>query len=256
MAHAGTPTDLAKQPAASSGLWKPLLTAVVILAIGVALAMAIVVPVITGRAAVGAAVDTSYNQIEAQRGAWALSGATVDSAAVQKAAAAKAQAMSGVAPDTSYNTVDKFRALSGVTVDTDAIAKAAAAKAQAMSGVAADTSYNAAEKARSGAFSGKPTDRPVTPSIARHVGPTASSRKHGANGRGRTESGPFFMLSARGRVDLDRGRALADAVQRCDTVEVLDLLRHRGVGERRRPGPDVTRNVPRRPRLRGRSDNR
>ncbi len=161
MAHAGTQTDLAKQPAASSGLWKPFLTAVVILAIGVALAMATSF-IITNRAASGPAADASYNAIEKARGAWAQSGVAADTAAIEKAAAAKAQAMSGVAADTSYNSVENLRVLSGIAVDA-AIAKAAAAKAQAMSGVvdnsldaavratsgvAADTSYNAIENLR------------------------------------------------------------------------------------------------------------
>ena len=146
MAHAGTQTDLAKQPAASSGLWKPFLTAVVILAIGVALAMATSF-IITNRAAGGPAADASYNAIEKARGAWAQSGVAADTAAIEKAAAAKAQAMSGVAADTSYNSVENLRVLSGVTVDP--IAKAAAAKAQAMSGVA-DNSLDAAVRATSG----------------------------------------------------------------------------------------------------------
>lgn len=112
MAHAGTTSTSSGQ----IGLWKALLAAVVIAAIGVGMVLA--VPFITGRAASAPAVDNSYNLIEAQRGA----------------------------------------ALSGATVDSDAIAKAAAAKARAMSGVPADTTYNAAEKARSGAFSGTTID--------------------------------------------------------------------------------------------------
>jgi hypothetical protein len=114
MAHAGTTSTASGQ----TGLWKALLAAVVIAAIGIGMVLA--VPFITGgRAASAPAVDNSYNLIEAQRGA---------------------------------------AALSGVSVDTDALAKAAAAKAQAMSGVPADTSYNAAEKARGGAFSGTAID--------------------------------------------------------------------------------------------------
>ena len=124
MAHAGTQTDLAKQPAASSGLWKPFLTAVVILAIGVALAMATSF-IITNRAASGPAADAkAHNAIQKARGAWAQSGVTADTAAIEKAAAAKAQAMSGVAADTSYNSVENLRVLSYIAVDA-AIAKAA-----------------------------------------------------------------------------------------------------------------------------------
>jgi hypothetical protein len=156
MAHAGTPTGLAKQPATSSSLWKPLLTAIVILAIGFGLAMATSL-FIGSRAASGPAVDRGYDAIEKARGAWALSGTTVDtSEAVKAAAAAKARAMSGVPVDTSYTSVENLRAQSGVTVDTSydavenvralsgvtvhtstAVEKAAAAKARAMSGVPA-----------------------------------------------------------------------------------------------------------------------
>jgi hypothetical protein len=156
MAHAGTPTDLAKQPATSSSIWQSLFSAVVILAIGVALATA---ALFLSRATTAPAIDRGYDAIEAQRGAVTLSGVTADTAAIQAAAAAKARAMSGVAADTSYNAVEKLRALSGVTVDTsydaveklralsgvnvdtDAIAQAAAAKARAMSGVAVDPTY-------------------------------------------------------------------------------------------------------------------
>ena len=112
MAHAGTTSTSTGQ----TGLWKALLAAVVVAAIGIGMVLA--VPFVTGRAVSAPAVDNSYNLIEAQRGT----------------------------------------ALSGATVDSDAIAKAAAAKARAMSGVPADTSYNAAETARSGAFSGTTID--------------------------------------------------------------------------------------------------
>jgi flagellar basal body-associated protein FliL len=101
MAHAGTPTDLAKQPATSTSIWQPLFSAVVILAIAVALATA---ALFLSRASTAPAIDRGYDAIEAQRGAAALSGATVDtsSAAIQAAAAAKARAMSGVAVDPAY----------------------------------------------------------------------------------------------------------------------------------------------------------
>ena len=123
MAHAGTPTGLAQQPAASS--WKPFLSLIVILAIGVGLVIA--VPLIAGgRAATAPAVDRSYDQIESARGAATLSGVSVD---------------------TSYTSVENLRAQSGVTVNTDnAVLKAAAAKAQAMSGVAAGTAAQSARQ--------------------------------------------------------------------------------------------------------------
>jgi hypothetical protein len=117
MAHAGSPTGLAKQPATSSSLWKPLLSAIVILAIGLGLAMATSF-IIGNRAASGPAVDRSYDQIENARGVAPLSGVSLDT--MQKAAAAKARAMSGVAVDTSYTSVESARGtapLSGTTID-------------------------------------------------------------------------------------------------------------------------------------------
>ena len=77
MAHAGTPTDLAKQPATSTtnGLWQALLVAVVLVAL-----VAGMVIVGTSLAAKGAvspaaipAADHSYDQIEAHRGTVTLS---------------------------------------------------------------------------------------------------------------------------------------------------------------------------------------
>ena len=120
MAHAGTPTGLAQQPAASS--WKPFLSLIVILAIGVGLVIAVLL-INGGRAITGPAVDRSYDQIESARGAATLSGLSVD---------------------TSYTSVENLRAQSGVTVNTDAaVLKAAAAKARAMSGVPAGTKFDA-----------------------------------------------------------------------------------------------------------------
>jgi hypothetical protein len=112
MAHAGTTSTSSGQ----LGLWKALLAAVVIAAIGIGIVLA--VPFITGgRAITAPAADRGYDQIEAQRGATTLSGASVD---------------------TSYTSVENLRAQSGVTVDTsNAVQKAAAAKARAMSGVPA-----------------------------------------------------------------------------------------------------------------------
>src|SRR5688572_13512658 len=94
MAHAGTPTDLTKQPAASGSWGKLLLNAIVILAVGCALAVA---ATFLTRTASVPAIDRGYDQIEKARGAMNLSGISVDtSAAVENAAAAKARAMSGV----------------------------------------------------------------------------------------------------------------------------------------------------------------
>jgi hypothetical protein len=140
MAHAGTTTGLAGQPAAGS-TWKSFLSLIVILAIGIG--MLIAVPLLAGaKTTTVPAVDNAYTQIEAQRGATNLSAVSADTLA--KAAAAKARAMSGVAPDNSL----------------DAAVRAAAAKAALSvdSAVSVDTTYNAAEKARSGAFSGTTID--------------------------------------------------------------------------------------------------
>ena len=77
MAHAGTPTDLAKQPATSTinGLWQALLVAVALVAL-----VAGTIIVGTSLAAKGAvnpavipAADHRYDQIEAHRGAVTLS---------------------------------------------------------------------------------------------------------------------------------------------------------------------------------------
>jgi hypothetical protein len=131
MAYAGTPTGLAQQSATRP--WKTLLTAIAVLAIGLAMVIAIM---FIGSRAVAPTVDRGYDQIEAQRGATTLSGASVkstrfaiddarglppvSSGAVEKAAAAKARAMSGVAADTSYDAVENARGvapLSGTTID-------------------------------------------------------------------------------------------------------------------------------------------
>ena len=69
MAHAGTPTDLAQQPATSptNGLWQALLVAAALFAL-----VAGMVLVGTNLAAKGSAIpaaDRGYEQIEAQRGA-------------------------------------------------------------------------------------------------------------------------------------------------------------------------------------------
>jgi len=93
MAHAGTTSTSTGQ----TGLWKALLAAVIIAAIGIGMVLA--VPYVTGGRALNApAVDNSYNQIEAQRGTFSLT---------------------GVAPDNSLNAAEKARggAFSGTTID-------------------------------------------------------------------------------------------------------------------------------------------
>jgi hypothetical protein len=111
MAHAGTTSTSSGQ----IGLWKALLAAIVIAAIGIGMVMA--VPFITGgRATTAPADDRGYDQIENQRGATTLSGVAVDTnSAVQKAAAAKARAMSGVPADTSYEAVENARGVAPLT---------------------------------------------------------------------------------------------------------------------------------------------
>jgi hypothetical protein len=136
MAHAGTTTDLAGQPAASRSTWKFLLSLVVILAIGIG--MVIAVPLLAGAKTTTAPAVDSYTQIETQRGATTLSAVSADTLA--KAAAAKARAMSGVAADNSL----------------DAAVRAAAAGA-----VSVDTSYDAIENLR--AQRGVPSDFSVAP---------------------------------------------------------------------------------------------
>ena len=63
MAHAGTPTDLAKQPATSTnGLWQALLVVIVLIAL---VASRVAAP----KSVAAPAADHSFDQIEAQRGA-------------------------------------------------------------------------------------------------------------------------------------------------------------------------------------------
>ena len=64
MAHAGTPTDLAQQPATSTnGLWQALLAAIVLMAV-----VAGSVFIGTNVARIGSAVPAAEHRIEAQRG--------------------------------------------------------------------------------------------------------------------------------------------------------------------------------------------
>lgn len=138
MAHAGTTTGLAGQPAAAGSNWKSFLSLIVILAIGIG--MLIAVPLLAGaKTTTVPAVDNAYTQIEAQRGATNLSAVSADTLA--KAAAAKARAMSGVAPDNSL----------------DAAVRAAAAKAA----LSVDSSYDDIENLR--AQRGVPSDFSVAP---------------------------------------------------------------------------------------------
>ena len=69
MAHAGTPTDLAKQPATSTinGLWQALLVAVALVAL--VAGMVFVATNLAAKGSVVPAADHSYDQIEAHRGA-------------------------------------------------------------------------------------------------------------------------------------------------------------------------------------------
>jgi len=77
MAHAGTPTDLAKQPATSTanGRWQVLIVAIVLVALGAT--VGIVGTRLAAKSAVSPAVipaaDHNLDQIEAQRGAVTLS---------------------------------------------------------------------------------------------------------------------------------------------------------------------------------------
>ena len=116
MAHAGTTSTSSGQ----IGLWKALLAAVVIAAIGIGMVLA--VPLITsGRATTAPAVDRSFDQIETQRGATTLLGVDQSNAAFMNAAAGKARAMSGVPADTSYDLLENLRVQRGVTFDVSVV---------------------------------------------------------------------------------------------------------------------------------------
>ena len=109
MAHAGTTSTSSGQ----TGLWKALLAAVVIAAIGIGMVLA--VPLITGgKAASAPAVDNSYNQIESQRGTTTLSSVTS-----QNSLDAAVRAAAGGSVDNTYNAAEKARsgAFSGTTID-------------------------------------------------------------------------------------------------------------------------------------------
>jgi hypothetical protein len=71
MAHAGTPTDLAKQPATSTstgqGLWKPLLFVILALSIGIGLVLATSFIAGSNHANGLQAVDPRYGQMESLR---------------------------------------------------------------------------------------------------------------------------------------------------------------------------------------------
>jgi len=69
MAHAGTPTDLAQQPATSTtnGLWQALLAVIVILAIGAGVVM-ISSSFAAAKGSPAPAADHRLDQIETQRG--------------------------------------------------------------------------------------------------------------------------------------------------------------------------------------------
>ncbi len=76
MAHAGTPTDLAKQPATSTtnGLWQALLAVIMILAVGAGVVV-ISSNLAANKGAPAPAADHRLDQIEAQRGTVSMAGA-------------------------------------------------------------------------------------------------------------------------------------------------------------------------------------
>jgi len=71
MAHAGNPTDLAKQPATSTstGLWKTAFAAIVLLALVVGMVIVTSSLVAANKSSVLPAADHRYDQIENERGA-------------------------------------------------------------------------------------------------------------------------------------------------------------------------------------------
>ena len=74
MAHAGTPTDLAQQPATStSGLWKTAAAAIAVLALVVGMVIVTSSLVAASKSSVLPAADHRYDQIEDQRGPASLS---------------------------------------------------------------------------------------------------------------------------------------------------------------------------------------
>ena len=102
MAHAGTPTDLAKQPATSTtnGLWQAFLAAIVILAIGAG-AVLLSANVAGTKGAPAPAVDHRMDQIEGQRGAISMAAPRADRRFDELIVAAAA--------DGSYSKVESSR---------------------------------------------------------------------------------------------------------------------------------------------------
>ena len=111
MAHAGTPTDLAKQPATSTtnGLWQGLAAAIVLLAL-----VAGMVAVTTSLSAAGKttavpAADRSYDQIENQRGTAIFSGLVEDRGYDQIENLRGGTVATGLANDRSYDKIQSER---------------------------------------------------------------------------------------------------------------------------------------------------
>jgi hypothetical protein len=114
MAHVGTSMDLAKQPAKTGssgqfGLWRALIIAIVVVAIGVGIVMAasFIAKSTTGVSA----EDRSYDKIEAVRGTTTLSLAPVDLSynSLRGVRNAPAPAAGSAPADLSYNSLQGIR---------------------------------------------------------------------------------------------------------------------------------------------------
>ena len=109
MAHAGTPTDLAKQPATSTvnGPWQALLVAIVLVALvaGMVIVGTSLAAKNTGSPAAIPAADHSYDQIEAQRGTVTLSTDAYLNGILDKAHAAPYVAGPALSTDEYLNNI-------------------------------------------------------------------------------------------------------------------------------------------------------
>lgn len=119
MAHAGTPTDLAKQPATSTtnGLWQTAAAAIVLLALVVGMVI-VTSSLVASRASVAPAVDHRYDQIENlaanMRGGAAPARTTEDRSYDQIENQRGGVILNGLANDRSFDKIQSERGSVGL----------------------------------------------------------------------------------------------------------------------------------------------
>ncbi len=110
MAHAGTPTDLAQQPATSTtnGLWQTAAAAIVLLALVVGMVI-VTSSLLASKASIAPAADHRYDQIENQRGAADFGPFAEDRSYDQIENQRGAFVVDGLANDRSYDKIQSER---------------------------------------------------------------------------------------------------------------------------------------------------